>query len=202
MNCFGIIPAAGRSLRMGAQHKLLLPWSNTTVIDQVLHTWTDSMVKRVIVVVRKDDVQLQQACRQWPTSDLVIPEDDPEDMKRSIQLGLQHIAAAYAPDNSDRWMVAPADLPTLTSELINRLIEGSRDTEAVVVPRFGERRGHPVTFPWSVVPDVFNLGPEEGVNSLAAEHSVHWLDLPADEYPDDIDTPADYRRLQNEQETS
>lgn len=202
MNCFGIIPAAGRSLRMGAQHKLLLSWSNTTVIDQVLRAWTESMAERVVVIVRQDDVQLQEACRRWPTSDLVIPEDAPQDMKGSIQLGLQHIAAAYDPDESDRWMVAPADLPTLTAELINRVIEASRDSESVIVPRFGDRRGHPVSFPWSLVPDVFNLGAEQGVNSLTAERPVQWLDLAGDEYPDDIDTPADYTRLRMEQDSS
>jgi len=200
MNCFGIIPAAGRSLRMGEQHKLLLPWSGTTVIDHVLRAWTESTVKRVVVIVRKDDVQLQEACRQWPIADLVIPEDDPQDMKRSIQLGLQHIAAAYDPGESDRWMVAPADLPTLNSELINRVIEASRDSDSIVVPRFGERRGHPVAFPWSLMPEVFKLGAAQGINSLTVAERVQWLDLPPDEHPDDMDTPEDYLRLRNEQE--
>ena len=200
MKCFGIIPAAGRSLRMGEQHKLLLPWNSATIIDQVLRAWTESMADRVIVIVRKDDVPLQDACHRWPTSDLVIPENDPEDMKRSIQLGLQHIAAAYEPGESDRWMVAPADLPTLTSEVIDQVIEASGESDSVIVPRFGDRRGHPVTFPWCLVPDVFALGPEQGVNSLTAEQPVQWLNLPAGEHPDDMDTPADYLRLRNGQE--
>ncbi|HIE97814.1 MAG TPA: nucleotidyltransferase family protein [Planctomycetes bacterium] len=202
MKCFGIIPAAGQSLRMGAEHKLLLPWRNETVIDHVLRAWTESVAQQVVAIVRSDDIPLQQACRRWPGIDLVIPEEDPPDMKMSIQLGLQRIAAVYEPDDVDRWMVAPADLPTLTSELIDQVIEASSESDSVIVPRFGDRRGHPVSFPWSQVPQVFKLGADQGVNSLPADDHVQWLDLPADERPDDMDTPADYLRLRNEQKPS
>ena len=195
MNCFAIVPAAGNSLRMGAQHKLLLPWHGATVIDQVLSAWTESLATQVIVIVRRDDVDLQKACQRWPTVDVVVPDDDPEDMKRSIQLGLQHIAASGAPKDSDRWMVAPADLPTLASPLVNQVIDVSRNTDSIVVPRFGDCRGHPVSFPWSLMPDVFKLADNLGINSLVENHSVLWLDLPADQHPDDIDTPEDYARL-------
>ena len=199
MNCFGIVPAAGRGLRMGSQHKLLLPWHNVTVIDQVLRAWTGSMAEHVTVIVRRDDFQLQKACHLWPDCDLVVPPDDPPDMKRSVQLGLQHIAATYSPDAGDRWMVAPADLPTLSSELIDRMVSASRNTDAILVPRFGDRRGHPVSFPWSMMSEVFELGTEQGINSLLTDHRVQWLDLPAMEHPDDMDTPQEYQRLLKKQ---
>ena len=200
LNCFALIPAAGQSLRMGAQHKLLLPWKAATVIDHVLRAWTESRATRVIVIVRRDDLDLQEVCRRWESVDLVLPENDPEDMKRSIQHGLQHIADIFAPADPDRWMVAPADLPTLTAELINEVITASRDCDSIVVPRFGDRRGHPVSFPWSLVPDVFSLGNDQGINSLLSNHPVRWLERPANEHPDDIDTPEDYGRLSKQQE--
>jgi CTP:molybdopterin cytidylyltransferase MocA len=37
MQTFAIIPAAGRSVRMG-QPKLLLPWGQTTLLEHVLAT--------------------------------------------------------------------------------------------------------------------------------------------------------------------
>ena len=40
---FGLIPAAGRSRRMG-QHKLMLPWHDARIIDRVLQAWTSSRV--------------------------------------------------------------------------------------------------------------------------------------------------------------
>ena len=200
LNCFAVIPAAGRSLRMGAQHKLLLPWKDATVMDQVLHAWTHSLAKRVVVIVRSDDIELQEICQRWSTIDLVIPSHDPEDMKRSIQLGLRYIAVQFEPKISDRWIVAPADLPTLSTRLVNQLIEASRNSDAIVVPRFGDRRGHPVSFPWSLAGDVFELGSDQGINQLVENRPVQWLELPAHEHPDDLDTPADYSRLWKGQE--
>ena len=186
---------------MGSRHKLLLPWGDATVIDQVLRAWTRSLVTRVVVIVRRDDSGLQEVCRRWGNVDLVIPEDDPPDMKRSVELGLQQIAAVYSPEDSDRWVVAPADLPTLASPLINRLIEASLDSDSIVVPRFGDRRGHPISVPWALARDVFTLRVDQGINGLIALHPVQWLELPANEYPDDIDTPSDYSRLSDGQTT-
>jgi molybdenum cofactor cytidylyltransferase len=197
--CFGIVPAAGESRRMGGQDKLLLPWGGETVIDRVLRAWTQSSVTSVIVIVRKENVALQKACRRWSAIELVIPERDPEDMKRSIQIGLGHVAEKWQPLESDRWMVAPADLPTLNAPLIRQLVEASRNSDSIVVPRFGDRRGHPVAFPWSLVPDVFRLQQDQGINQLLEDRSVQWLDLPTGQHPDDIDTPADYLRLSQNQ---
>jgi molybdenum cofactor cytidylyltransferase len=201
-NCFAVIPAAGQSRRMGAQHKLLLPWNDTTVIDQVLQAWTESSAGRVIVVVRADDLELQRVCQCWPNVDLVVPEHDPPDMKRSIQIGLQHIASQCEPNDVDRWIVAPADLPTLTAELINQVIEAGRESGSIVAPRFGDRSGHPVSFPWSMTPDVFNLESDQGIDQIIRNHPVQWLELPSEEHPEDIDTPADYSRLSSRRESS
>jgi molybdenum cofactor cytidylyltransferase len=197
--CFAVIPAAGHSRRMGTPHKLLLPWHGGTVIDHVLRAWTQSSVQRVIVVARSDDHQLHDACRRWPSVSLVIPQRDPDDMKRSVQLGIERIAAEHEPQAADRWLVAPADLPTLTSELIDQLIAASRDSESIVAPQFGQHRGHPVSFPWSLTRRLFELGPDQGIDQIMADHGVECLDLPAGQRPEDIDTPADYQRLSDRQ---
>ena len=54
---FAVVPAAGRSERMGAP-KLLLPLGDSTVIEHVLAAWTASPVTRTVVVVRADDAEL------------------------------------------------------------------------------------------------------------------------------------------------
>jgi CTP:molybdopterin cytidylyltransferase MocA len=185
---------------MGEQSKLLLPWNGQTVMDQVLRAWTESRASRVIVVLRRRDVTLQKVCQRWMPIDVVTAEQDPEDMKRSIQLGLGFIAQRFEPAGSDRWMAAPADLPTLSSRLIDQVIEASRDSDQIVAPRFGKSNGHPVSFPWSLVPEVFQLGRDQGINRLVDRHSAQWLQLPASQHPRDIDTPDDYSRISGEQE--
>ncbi|MEZ6078052.1 MAG: NTP transferase domain-containing protein [Pirellulaceae bacterium] len=62
---FAIVPAAGRSRRMG-QSKLLLPWRGTTVIEHVIEAWLRSRVTQVVVVARRDDLELTRRVARQP----------------------------------------------------------------------------------------------------------------------------------------
>ena len=97
--------------------------------------------------------------------------------------------------SDDRWMIAPADLPTLSSSLIDLVIERGRTSDRIVVPRFGDRRGHPVSFPWNLASEVGQLGGDEGINRLLQRHPLHWLPLSEAHYLEDVDTEAEYRRM-------
>jgi molybdenum cofactor cytidylyltransferase len=197
-----VIPAAGQSLRMGNRNKLLLPWADSTVVEQVLSAWSNSQVDRVVLVSRPGDSPVQNLVRKFPGVELLIPEETPADMKRSVQFGLQHFnLTGDAPNHQDRWLIAPADLPTMTSTLIDRVIASSRDTSAIVIPKFAERRGHPVSFPWSLSNLVSQLGDDEGIDRLLDGNPVKWLLLDASQYPADIDTPDDYHRLRQTRDT-
>lgn len=181
---------------MGQSHKLLLPWkeAGTTIIDAVLAAWTRSQVAQVVVVARQGDVALQTACQKWPV-DVVLPQIDPPDMRTSIQQGIEHLAAKYRPHSSDRWLIAPADVPTLSAELIDRLVAASASSPGIVAPRFGDRSGHPVSFPWSLSPTLQEIPADRGLDWLLESLPVDWLSLPLDLRLEDIDTPLDYQRL-------
>jgi molybdenum cofactor cytidylyltransferase len=194
--CYAIIPAAGRSARMG-RHKLLLPFGDGCVMDRVLHAWTTSDVDDVYVVIRQADVALAECCRQWPVR-ILIPAEDPADMKASIQHGLQRIRKQCQPASTDCFLVAPADLPTITAPLINRLLHARRNDGRVIQPMFGDRRGHPVLLPWSATDAIFGLAPHEGLNAIIDRLPKQIVELPAQYYPDDMDTPNEYLRARRD----
>ena len=199
---FAIIPAAGNSLRMGQEHKLLLPWgpagTSHTVIDQVLAAWGGSRVDHICVVLRADDWELQEKCLKHAV-DVITPTPAPKQMKESIQYGLRHLMQNAALDDDDVWLIAPADLPTLTSELIDSVCD-SESPDTIVVPRFGDsaeqlRAGHPVAFPGSFAESVFGLRDCEGLNSLVERGPVSFVNHASSLRPRDIDTPEEYREL-------
>lgn len=192
---FAIIPAAGQSRRMGSP-KLLLPWQGGCVIDQVLSAWTCSLVARTIIVVRRDDPDLQAACRRWPV-ELVLPNRTPADMMGSLQAGLEHIARNYAPSDTDRWMVAPADLPTLTAEIIDFVIASAKSyrSPSIVVPVYGEKRGHPVLLPWSLSKKVLTAPPNRGLDYVISHESPRFILRPNELRPVDMDTLQEYLEL-------
>lgn len=194
---FAIVPAAGRSERMG-RPKLLLPVAGRPVIDHVLAAWTASLVTRTVVVTRADDADLLERCRAFPV-DIVAPSDPPPDMKASIQLALAHIGDRYAPVEGDAWLLAPADLPRLASRHIDRLLDAYDPAGArAVAPIFAGRRGHPVVMPWSTAREVGALGAGEGLNVLVARTALCELPCENETQWQDLNQPAEYSRLLHE----
>lgn len=195
--CYAVIPAAGRSVRMG-QPKLLLPWQDSTVIETVLAHWQRSGAERIVVVLHPDDEQLAALCRDHDV-EVKIAEPPPPDMKASVRAGLAYLYEAASPEPQDAWLVAPADMPLLTTELIDAVIAAHDPARpAIIVPRHGTRRGHPVLFPWPLAAEVSQLPENQGLKALLETHPVRevpWADAAARE---DMDTPEDYRRLRGE----
>lgn len=181
--------------------KLLLPWGNSTVIQTVLAAWQTSRVDHVLVVVRPDDSELAEVCRRAGAT-VVVPPESPPEMKRSIQLALHEIHRRHVPTDADAWLLAPADMPRLSTTIINRLIaehaHASTDQlaePAILLPIVGQDRGHPVLFPWPLARQVDQLGEREGVNALLDRNLVRRIAVDSIESFADIDTPEDYARL-------
>lgn len=178
------------------QSKLLLPWGDGLLIDQVLHAWTSSEVRQVFVIVRKDDLELAEACRR-SGAQIIFPTSDPQDMKESVQCGLRVIAESFRPSEQDRCFVAPADLPTLTPQIIDRLIATEVDASTIVVPQFGEKQGHPALLPWQITREIFELGPDEGVDRVVKRHEKLAVAFAESERVMDVDTPEEYQRMRD-----
>ncbi|MBL9089906.1 MAG: nucleotidyltransferase family protein [Planctomycetaceae bacterium] len=205
MRAFAVLPAAGRSLRMGSP-KLLLPWPaaggdrTATVVEHVVATWKASRVEAVVVTVHPDDARLAELCRA-AGAEVVVPSTPPPDMKASIRAGLEFLAERYRPDRHDIWLTAPADLPLLTTTSIDLLIEAAETHPGVCLrPRYGDRYGHPVVWPWSFAADVAGLAADEGLNALLQRISWQVCDAGPACVSGDLDTPADYAALRARQD--
>jgi molybdenum cofactor cytidylyltransferase len=188
---FAIVPAAGRSVRMG-QPKLLLPAGYSTIIERVLSAWTASRVTRTVVVVRRDDEELKARCRGFNV-DIVTPASPPEDMKASIACALDHVARRYAPVDDDAWLVAPADMPRLSARTIDLVLNSFDPAQPrPIVPLFRGQRGHPLLLPWRMAEQLHDLAPDEGVNALMAGAPSREIECGHPGILFDLDTPGDF----------
>jgi molybdenum cofactor cytidylyltransferase len=196
---FAIVPAAGQSSRMG-EPKLLLPLAGEPLMARVLRAWQASAVDHVIAVVRPGDERLAEIVRAAGV-ELVIPAAPPPDMKASIQAALRHIETQHAPTAEDAFLVAPADMPRLSSSVTDALLRGQVAGERqILVPTIAGRRGHPVLFPWTLAAHVHALAGHEGLDALVRRHQPRAVlcdGLPAGDASSfvDIDTPEDYQQL-------
>lgn len=200
---FAIIPAAGESRRMGTP-KLLLPLQGSPLIAHVITAWQASGLAP-LVVVRPDDQPLIDVCRAYG-AEVLIPSFPPPEMKVSVRLALEFLQQRYRPAADFAWLLAPADMPKLSPAIIERLLATHRlqlqqsASPPILVPTCGERRGHPVLFPWPMAAQVAALLPHEGVKALLTRNQVSEVpcaDLLAASRAAfaDVDTPADYECL-------
>src|SRR5262245_9824776 len=158
--CFAVIPAAGVSRRMG-QPKLLLLVAGQPLVLHTVAAWQNSKIDRIIVVVRSDDQRLIEAVRDSKV-EILLPEVAPPDMKSSVQAALRHLERRYEPTDEDAFLVAPADMPRLSTKIIGRLIDfhASNPGGRILTPTLSGKRGHPVLFPWYLAAKVHALADE------------------------------------------
>lgn len=192
---FAIVPAAGRSRRMGTP-KLLLPWKGRTVLEATLAAWRASRVTHTVVVVHPQDQPLADLARALQV-EVVQPATPPPEMKDSVRAALDFIHSTWQPLATDAWLLAPADLPLLDPRLIDALLAAyTAGPPRILRPEIRGRAGHPVLLPWRLAREVRQLGPDEGISALVARHAaegIPWVADPAGQ--DDLDTPANYEKL-------
>jgi molybdenum cofactor cytidylyltransferase len=201
---FALIPAAGHSRRMGAP-KLLLPLRGQPLVAHPIAAWKKSQVERIVVVARPGDDELIGLLRSLASDraiDVVVPEIPPPDMKASLQAGLDHLRNTSAPADNDAFLVAPADLPHLSTEIIDRLIDHHRANprDVILTPMISGKRGHPVLLPWPLAAEVFRLPADEGLKAIVER--LQASELPCDDLAaeradpfGDVDTPAEYEEM-------
>jgi molybdenum cofactor cytidylyltransferase len=191
---FAIIPAAGRSRRMGTS-KLLLEVAGRPLIEHLLQAWVDSAADKVVVVVRKNDAMLIKQCREFQVH--VVPTGaNPPEMRDSLEIGLQFVADSFAPRSNDAWLVAPADMPGLKPRAIDSVLsQYNPSSPRVLVPQVEGKHGHPALLPWSEAVG-FRASPlDEGLNTYVRRSRPLEVRLDDRGMVDDVDTPADYRRV-------
>jgi molybdenum cofactor cytidylyltransferase len=197
MTTYALIPAAGKSRRMG-RSKLLLPIGTSTVLESVLSAIRAAGIQDTLVGVAPDADALAEVARSAGTHVLRLDEDTP-DMRATCLHGLAWIEQHFQPRPEDGWLLLPADHPTVNPEVVRALMAAVEEHPemSIFVPTFAGRRGHPTWLRWSHVPALRALPPGQGLNTFIREHGSKTceVDWPSDEILRDLDTPGDYARL-------
>lgn len=197
MQSFAVIPAAGKSRRMG-QDKLSLAWGDRSIIQTTIDAWLSSQVTRIIVVVDPENLELIDHLNGLDI-DVVVPISSPPQMKDSVIAGLVHIKQTYGPTGKDAWLLAPADMPGLTPAAIDQLLQEYRtDAHNIFVPEYEQQTGHPVLFPWKYADQVQRLTANQGINHLTETCPKRLIPIAGVQKPVDIDTPAEYQQALTE----
>ena len=174
-----VVLAAGASTRMG-QAKLHLPFGGSTIVGTTVANALAAGL-RVIVVGRPEDDRISELSGPQV---LVVRNPDPgRGMLSSIREGVRHVRAG-------RFFFIPADMPFPGPEVYLALARS--EAEGPVIPTCGDRRGHPVLMPSSLITSILELPDDKPLKTLIADSKPTYLELDDEALLRDIDTAEEY----------
>jgi len=199
---FGLIPAAGKSARMG-RPKLALPVAGRTVLEHVIAALRDAGVEHTLVVVGPHVPELAPLAEAAGAHVLLLDEETP-DMRATVAQGLRWLKQSFHPKADESWLLLPADHPTLSGEVVRQLLRAraANPAASLFVPTYQGRRGHPALLAWLHVAGIRELAEGQGLNVYLRQHAAETLEVPVAgaDVLWDLDTPEDYARLRYEEE--
>ena len=181
--CDCIVPAAGRSQRMG-RWKPVVPFGETTIIEAVVATALRAC-SRVLLVTGYRAAELAALFQGQPRVILVENREWEQGMFSSVRRGIAEVTTT-------RFFVTLGDMPWITAAVYEALL--GQEAADVVFPLHDGRRGHPVLFHERVKAAVAAADPVRGsMRGIAASFRVSEMSWPDDSVLRDIDTESDLR---------
>lgn len=192
---YGIIPAAGRSRRMG-RPKPALPIGGRPMLHCAVEALLAASPEAVVIVVSEAGRGMAEPLAAR-CEIIVNPHPDAE-MIESIQLAIRHIEVTRPHRDGGGYLVCPADVADISPETMRTCTAAfQRDPARIVIATHNGKRGHPIIFPQRLAGEVLSLAPTEGLNLLPRRHPADLLEVPCDDpaVVRNVNTPADYNRL-------
>jgi molybdenum cofactor cytidylyltransferase len=191
----GILLAAGRSSRFPLGNKLLVVVEGEAVVRRSLRAMlSPGNVEPVILVVGYEHERILEALsglRDHPKLQVVLNECWAEGLSTSLRAGL-----ARLPKEASGVVVLPADMPFMTSKLVERVAQRFLNTgmEEPCYPVLKGEKGHPTAVPRRLFAEIEALRGDMGASSLIKAQSGIELELAPEEARTqlDLDSLEDY----------
>ncbi|MEW6250790.1 MAG: nucleotidyltransferase family protein [Planctomycetota bacterium] len=192
---FAIVPAAGRSRRMGQAKQLLDVGGQPLLLATLRPLSAAEIVGLVLVTHRAIAEQLGAALP--PAAILVRNDDEHSEMIDSVRIGLRTWQARASVHEHDGILVCPADQPGIQTADFDACIHAFRRMpDGIVIAARAGRRGHPQIFPAALADFVLSDACAAGLHALPRcfPDRVQLVPCESREVVEDVDTPADCRR--------
>jgi molybdenum cofactor cytidylyltransferase len=188
-----IVLAAGLSTRMGEQ-KLLLPWGNKTVIEQIAGIIHQSGLDPIIVVTGKDDDKLNSILDQVNVTRVVNAEYENSSMVTSLQKGLNAIQRK----DIQASMVFLGDQPTVQEYTVRSIVEAFENSGSeIVIPSFQFHQGHPWLVKRKLWSEIRELNSKNTMQEFLSQHKkvIQYVIVDTPSVLQDMDTPEDFQKI-------
>ncbi len=192
-NIAGVVLAAGLSRRMG-QFKPLLPYAQSSIIENTVANLKQAGAGKIIVVTGYRSTEIVQRFLNWDNVLLVKNYNYQHgEMLESVQLGLKQVS------DCDATYVVPGDMPAIAVETFIKVRQCMDKTKAkIVFPTINGKRKHPPLINSSCFPAICSFKGEGGLRVALEQFLEQTVCVPVEDIgcTIDADTWEDYMRLQ------
>ncbi len=190
----GIIPAAGRSSRIGGNPKPLLDTGSGTFLERTVRALGEGGAASVHVGVRHEAGPVTAAVRRLGARPHVPVDvdDGPIATIRTVIRTLRDEGEAPA-----AILFLPVDIPEVTPKVVRALVESWCQFDApLVLPASRGRTGHPALFSGVLLDELLEPDLAEGARTIVERHRADARIIEVDDEGIliDIDTLPEYRR--------
>ncbi len=186
-----ILLCAGSATRFGSQKLLARLPDGRYIVEAAAQNLLAGAGR--VVAVTDGNARLMRVLSDCGCQVVVNPHAK-EGMGTSIAVGVVAGAGASAGDGS--WMIALGDMPYIQPDTIVRVLNALSADNGIVLPTFGDMRGHPVVFAEGFGNELLALKGDNGARSVVTAHADRVRLLAVDDagVVADIDTPEDLEK--------
>ncbi|MER9853554.1 MULTISPECIES: molybdopterin-binding/glycosyltransferase family 2 protein [unclassified Mesorhizobium] len=168
-----VLLAAGRSSRMGGPNKLLALFDGKPLVRRTAERALGSKASGTIVVTGHQRERVRTALAGLDVTFADNP-DFTEGLSTSLKAGI-----AYLPGDAAGVMIVLGDMPDITSDDLDGLIDAFRKAggNAVVRASHDGKRGNPVLLPRSLFPAIAHLEGDTGARHLVETEGLDVIDV-------------------------
>jgi molybdenum cofactor cytidylyltransferase len=163
-----VVLAAGQSRRMGGPNKLLATIEGVPLVRRAVEAARRSRASSVVVVTGHQADEVRAALAGLDDVRIVHNPDYGDGLSTSLRRGISGM-----PAEADAAVVCLADMPGVTSEVIDRLIGQFRPEEGarIIVPTALGKRGNPVLWSRAFFPALQEVQGDVGARHLIGENA-------------------------------
>jgi molybdenum cofactor cytidylyltransferase len=179
-----VILSAGESSRMGSP-KALVPFGSSTFLGRLLevihqskrNTESGKEIGCTRVVLGAHTKEITDKI-PLDASAIVLNPHWKEGQLSSIKEAIRSLKEVQ----TDGVILFLVDHPLVSAELVSELVHQFYTSgRAIVVPKFRDKRGHPVIFAARLYPELLAAPPEQGARAVVWAHPDEVLEVPTNE---------------------
>lgn len=187
-----VVLAAGQSRRMGSP-KMVLPWGDHTVIEQVAGTLIAAGVGQIVVVTGGARDRVEAALSGYPVELVHNPDYARAEMLSSLQAGIRQLNPGI-----EACLIVLGDQPGIEVNVIRAVMDRfhkSKNKAKLIVPSYKMRRGHPWLAARSLWNELLAMQPGQTLRDFLHAHSgeITYVEVDSPSILKDMDTPEDYQ---------